>query len=883
MATGAPVPEVYHGGSVMAGGLTVHTIFWSGGTHPFQGQPAGAPANYEGMIEQFFTDVAHDSGSTANIFSTLPQYAEGQTPGQITPGAYSISFNNATDAVLDSDPYPAIADQCASPNNASVCITDAQVQAEVDKIIQATPGTPRGLHNLWYVFLPPDVDECITPGVCGTNAFGGYHSVSDVGHGVTIYALTIDPIIEVGLGPGSDPEGYPDAEATIDIAAHETNEAMTDPEGVGYMDPNGFEVADKCEVGPQRGTPLGFAPDGSPYNQVINGHEYLIQMIWSNDDNSCVERTTSTSNPLPLPQVYLSQFSSTVSGNLEDAVGGVGVKVSLVRADANGNPVTVAQAVTTTAGDGTWSVSLAPHAIGDDRDEIDIDYSNSGAPSPSHQTILTGNGGNPFTESGWTGWTSLDNGTLLTNNPALGGPSISLAPCFQTGVLAVTRNGTQIMGPLGEDPTDFCNTQTDAATVPLASNVTASDVFTASSLDNRAFINPNDPPPYVANTIGGLIGLTVPVGEADAASPFVDPLPFFTPSGFPTCSADLEGQSVTCQGLVPLGNYTVIDGGTHAAGTADAKGVLTVPVAVKRGDTVGLSNGARLVTTLHVANLRADILGHQTVLSGGSCQPGDYYDPPLSTAPTNASAGVPTALAGGGALTGEICPLTGDATGLPAIQIVQTDEFSQGQTSTEVPDLENTSPLDGEIVYGRFTVLGQSGLPGPNNSVIPDQTSQISVTITRASGGGPVFTAANVNTVNGTGVPKLPKGSYDATWEVTDVNGDTRTVTTRFIEQGASAGRKHPKFVVGCKVERHGEIRCTITFARSSHVRGRVQVRLARGSRIAALGHAAIKGTVATLTMRPLRKHVSGRWTMTVVVTQPGARPTTSIAKVLLR
>ena len=38
--------------------------------------------------------------------------------------------------------------------------------------------------------------------------------------------------------------------------------------------------------------------------------------------------------------------------------------------------------------------------VGDDRDVITIDYSGAGAPTPSHQQILTGNGGNPFTESG---------------------------------------------------------------------------------------------------------------------------------------------------------------------------------------------------------------------------------------------------------------------------------------------------------------------------------------------------------------------------------------------------------------------------------------------------------------------------------------------------
>ena len=68
--------------------------------------------------------------------------------------------------------------------------------------------------------------------------------------------LIPDPLIELTPGPGTDPEGNPEAETAIDVVDHELAEAITDPEGTGWLDPNGFEVADKCEFGPQRGTPL---------------------------------------------------------------------------------------------------------------------------------------------------------------------------------------------------------------------------------------------------------------------------------------------------------------------------------------------------------------------------------------------------------------------------------------------------------------------------------------------------------------------------------------------------------------------------------------------------------------------------------------------------
>jgi hypothetical protein len=763
----------------MTGGVTIHTIFWTGGTNDFQGRPAGAPHNYIGMLKQYLTDVAANSTGTSggtctkaecNVFTVQAQFGWGTTPGAIRHGQYTVHYSASTNSMVDTQPYPKKSQQCASPQDVRTCITDAQVQAEVNRVINATGGK-RGLHDIWYVFTPPGVDECISPGVCESNAFGGYHSVSDLGHGPTIYAYTGDPIVETRRvnNPGDDPEGYPDAELVIDIISHEVNEAMTDPEGVGYMDPNGFETGDKCEFGPQFGEPLGFAADGSPYNQVVNGHKYLIQEMWANRDGGnnpdCVRATTNTTNPLPLPQVLLNQFSSTVSGNTENNANGVTVKVQLLRDSASGTPVLVAQGTGTTSA-GKWSVSLAPHAIGDDRDVIEVHYSGTAAPRPSHEQILTGNGGNPFTESGWTGFTDMDNGSFLTDKQTEQGfapPSVTLEPCFQTGVESDSL-GT-------ESPTDFCNTSSDAATEHLSSPVTPGQAIAWSALDNRAFTPPGEPN---ANVIGALIRLRVAVGEPDSVTSFSNPFVAITPGGFPTCSGDLEARSVTCSGLVPGRTYTLHDGSKSASGAADGTGTVSVPLAIKRGDTVSLSNGSRTLTTLHVAHLVAAIRGSQTVLSGGKCQPGEYYGPPTSTPPTNSSAG---SLSGGIALSGEICPLNGSAAGLPSGTIAQTDELSGGQTTTEVPLITRTTPRNGDAVASTFIALARAGFPGPNNTTIPNH-APIALKIMRS--GKTVFTASNVDTKNGVKVSGLKAGVYEARWTLTDANGDTRSFVTQF-------------------------------------------------------------------------------------------------------
>ena len=224
---------LYHGGPTMTGGVTVHTIFWAPSGYAFEAAGNGVPG-YAALLEKYYTDVAADSTtahgtcntSDCNDFTVENQYGWGITPAGITSGDYAITFNDASqaftgtqtlsptdDVILDSDAYPASgngAGQCSSPLGEKACITDGDVQNEIDSIVEHTVGTPRGLNNLWFVFLPPDVDECITTNVCGTNDFAGYHSLSNVGHGVTIYAVAVDPIIETGgIAQGADPEGNP--------------------------------------------------------------------------------------------------------------------------------------------------------------------------------------------------------------------------------------------------------------------------------------------------------------------------------------------------------------------------------------------------------------------------------------------------------------------------------------------------------------------------------------------------------------------------------------------------------------------------------------------------------------------------------------------------
>jgi hypothetical protein len=336
--------------------------------------------------------------------------------------------------------------------------------------------------------------------------------------------------------------------------------------------------------------------------------------------------------------------------------------------------------------------------------------------------------------------------------------AVQVFPCSQVGVLAL-----RVGGRLTEPPAQLCNTQADIATVQTGLIGLGTKVF-FSSTDNRAALP-------VLSPSGALVKLTIAPGEPNSL-----PSPgTYGANGLPVCDADLRLGAVRCAGLGSELHYRLAGHliRSTAAGRASLSGLR-----LSGGQVLNLVNSrGRRLTSLHVAHLRVDITANQTRVTSGSCQPGDFYGSP----PRASSL---TALLGGGPPpTGAVCPASGRARGLSTASIAQTDEFSGGLTVVAVPRLESTMPLPNETLYGAFRVSAQSGLPGPNGSVFAGGTP-VGVRITPVGSGHAVFSAANVNTARGVPVSRLAVGTYLAHWRLHDSNGDTRTLTTRFVEAG---------------------------------------------------------------------------------------------------
>ena len=286
----------YNGGPVMPSN-TDYAVYWS---------PNGAAAYRDGYISglaTWFTDLAHDSGGTQNTDSVSAQY-------QDLTGAFAKYATTFGGSLIDTDPYPA--SQC--PVNAPVtnCFSDAQVQAELQSFVGAKH-LPMDLSHEYFLLAPEHVAFCFsnnpndpsglpfggcsagevgTPSQPVVDVFCAYHENTTM-EPFLIYAN--DPYVP-GMkgcrGSAPRPNGFWDQELAGGLS-HEQNESVTDPvpndawtNGAGDL--QGSEVGDQCNR--QFGTPLGTAPNGAAYNQVINGHFYFYQEEWSNEFHTCLQR-----------------------------------------------------------------------------------------------------------------------------------------------------------------------------------------------------------------------------------------------------------------------------------------------------------------------------------------------------------------------------------------------------------------------------------------------------------------------------------------------------------------------------------------------------------------------------------------------------------------
>jgi PKD domain len=266
----------YGGGPVLHSNRT-HVIFWA---------PAGSTLafepGYQSLVETFLIDVAGDSHKTSNVYGLSGQYADDHGPA-----AYDSVYGGS---VVATDPLPP--NGCSEPVTGpgwSVCMTDEQLESEIQRVIAADhlPTTDR---DVYFIVTPNGLGSCTdsssTSCALGGSASGycGYHSNTNSG---ILYA-----VIPYNAVPGHCQSNNPrpnssPADPTISTISHEHNEMVTDPNGDAWIDSGGEEDGDLCltSFGPSL-SGLG----ATAWNETIHGGHFFLQEEWSNASSACQPR-----------------------------------------------------------------------------------------------------------------------------------------------------------------------------------------------------------------------------------------------------------------------------------------------------------------------------------------------------------------------------------------------------------------------------------------------------------------------------------------------------------------------------------------------------------------------------------------------------------------
>ena len=265
-------PLVYHGGPVMRPSVTIYPIFWVPAKLQ-NGASTGMSTHYQSVEYYMLSDfLGHGLGAIHT------QYY--QKSGSTT--SYIQNSGAIGKAYLDTIAYPASG--CNDPATPGNCLSDKQIQAEVQRIMKFG-GISGGLNKIFLVFTSSGEGSCMSNGACSYQQFCAYHSYFKVGTSTVIYANEpFGTTIGCQASGAPSPNGDPDADAAATSASHELSEAMTDPMLNAWFTAQGNENGDLCAY---KYGPLSW--DGGLANQMWNGDFFLVQTEFDNHARGCYQ------------------------------------------------------------------------------------------------------------------------------------------------------------------------------------------------------------------------------------------------------------------------------------------------------------------------------------------------------------------------------------------------------------------------------------------------------------------------------------------------------------------------------------------------------------------------------------------------------------------
>jgi PKD repeat protein len=312
----------YHGGAVMHA-QKFYMLFWTPSGH-------GLPSAYKAGLNSWMNEVAAADYTAGNLFSVDQQFYDTLSgPKRFVP--YAITNGGS---LVDTAPYPANA---CSDNGLPVCLTDAQITAEIKKYVTAH-SLPTGPSTEYFLFTPHNVGSCFdgTSSTCAYTGYCGYHSYIGTARSSTEILYSNMPWAynvsgcDVNLAFGT---GYANGDAidpVVGVLSHEASETMTDPNlDAWYQNggtDSGFENGDKCAYvygNGGYGSTTGLLNNGLGfYNYTLSPDQYLMQLEWDQRLTNC-SRTNTDKQPIVTitPTTATHGVARTFTAHVTDAAG----------------------------------------------------------------------------------------------------------------------------------------------------------------------------------------------------------------------------------------------------------------------------------------------------------------------------------------------------------------------------------------------------------------------------------------------------------------------------------------------------------------------------------------------------------------------------------
>jgi hypothetical protein len=231
----------YHGGPVMLGTVNIHYIWYGTWTTTQKSLLTTLASGLSGSAYEKI-NTTYYNGSNQHVSGTL------------AVGTDSTDNYSHGTALSDADILSIVGANNATDTNA-----------------------------IYIVATSPDVNE--SSGFC--TQYCGWHDHGTVGGRDIKYAFVGDPARcpSACEEQTASPNGDAGVDGMASIIAHETEEAISDPDLNAWYDHRGYENADKCAW--TFGTEQTLS-SGAKYNVTLGGKNFLIQQNWVNaNGGSC--------------------------------------------------------------------------------------------------------------------------------------------------------------------------------------------------------------------------------------------------------------------------------------------------------------------------------------------------------------------------------------------------------------------------------------------------------------------------------------------------------------------------------------------------------------------------------------------------------------------